>query len=138
MVSADEVRSTAGLGLREPEAVRGTCVVLGAGNIFSIAPLDALYVLYADNRSVALKLNPVTDRLLPVFVRHLHAAVFADAGHAWNASFRLGDVKTSLGAAVGADTFLGHGLPITFTTGVAHGFAGRGGTRAYFRAGLSF
>ena len=66
-VSADEVRATAGLGLREPEAVRGTCVVLGAGNIFSIAPLDALYVLYADNRSVALKLNPVTDRLLPVF-----------------------------------------------------------------------
>ncbi|GAA4804442.1 aldehyde dehydrogenase family protein [Nocardioides caeni] len=65
-VSADEVRSTAGLGLREPEAVRGTCVVLGAGNIFSIAPLDVLYVLYADNRSVALKLNPVTDRLLPV------------------------------------------------------------------------
>ncbi|QSR25367.1 aldehyde dehydrogenase [Nocardioides aromaticivorans] len=66
-VSADEVRASAGLGLREPEAVRGTCVVLGAGNITSIAPLDALYVLYADNRSVALKLNPVTDPLLPVF-----------------------------------------------------------------------
>lgn len=65
-VGEDEVRATAGLGLREPEAVRGSCVVLGAGNILSIAPLDALYVLYADNRSVALKLNPVTDRLLPV------------------------------------------------------------------------
>lgn len=66
-VTEAEVRSTAGLGLREPEAVRGSCIVLGAGNIFSIAPLDALYVLYADNRSVAIKLNPVTDRLLPVF-----------------------------------------------------------------------
>ncbi|WP_110206797.1 aldehyde dehydrogenase family protein [Nocardioides daejeonensis] len=66
-VSAEEVRRTAGLGLRDPRAVRGSCVVLGAGNIFSIAPLDALYVLYADNRSVALKLNPVTDALLPVF-----------------------------------------------------------------------
>lgn len=66
-VTEQEVRETAGLGLREPEAVRGTCAVLGAGNIFSIAPLDALYVLYADNRAVALKLNPVTDRLLPVF-----------------------------------------------------------------------
>ena len=65
--SAQEVRATAGLGLLEPEAVRGTCVVLGAGNITSIAPLDALYVLYADNRSVALKLNPVTDPLLPVY-----------------------------------------------------------------------
>lgn len=66
-VSEEEARETAGLGLRVPEAVQGTCVVLGAGNIFSIAPLDALYVLYADNRAVALKLNPVTDRLLPVF-----------------------------------------------------------------------
>jgi len=66
-VSEDDVRSGAGLGLREPEAVRGTCIVLGAGNIFSIAPLDVLYVLYADNRSVALKLNPITDPLLPVF-----------------------------------------------------------------------
>lgn len=64
--TAAEVRSTAGLGLLDPEAVRGTCLALGAGNITSIAPLDALYVLYADNRSVALKLNPVTDRLLPV------------------------------------------------------------------------
>lgn len=66
-VGEAEVRATAGLGLRTPQDVHGACLVLGAGNIFSIAPLDALYVLYADNRSVALKLNPVTDRLLPVF-----------------------------------------------------------------------
>ncbi|WP_220699236.1 aldehyde dehydrogenase family protein [Nocardioides cavernaquae] len=66
-VSETEVRASAGLGLRAPADVHGTCVVLGAGNIFSIAPLDALYVLYADNRSVALKLNPVTDALLPMF-----------------------------------------------------------------------
>lgn len=66
-VTEQEVRSTAGLGMRAPQDSAGTCLVLGAGNIFSIAPLDALYVLYADNRSVALKLNPVTDRLLPVF-----------------------------------------------------------------------
>lgn len=62
-----DVRRTAGLGMLEPEKTNGTCLVLGAGNIFSIAPLDALYVLYADNRSVALKLNPITDDLLPVF-----------------------------------------------------------------------
>lgn len=62
-----DVRRTAGLGMLEPEKTAGTCLVLGAGNIFSIAPLDALYVLYADNRSVALKLNPITDDLLGVF-----------------------------------------------------------------------
>src|SRR4029079_2405337 len=32
----------------------------------SIPPLDVLYELYANNRVVALKLNPVTDPLLPV------------------------------------------------------------------------
>jgi Tol biopolymer transport system component len=77
-------------------------------------------------------------RLLPVFVRHLHATVFADAAHAWNGRFSLDDVKTAAGAALGADVTVGHALPLTFTAGVAHGFAERGGTRAYFRAGLAF
>lgn len=66
-VTEAQLRERAGLGLRHPKQTQGTCLVLGAGNIFSIAPLDALYVLYADNRSVALKLNPITDELLPVF-----------------------------------------------------------------------
>ncbi|HUG55368.1 MAG TPA: hypothetical protein VMR21_17300 [Vicinamibacteria bacterium] len=77
-------------------------------------------------------------RLLPVFVRHLHATAFADAAHAWSGRFRMADVKTAAGAALGADVVLGHALPVTFTAGVAHGFADRGDTRAYFRAGLAF
>ncbi|BDT91475.1 hypothetical protein IFM12275_14510 [Nocardia sputorum] len=39
------------------------------GHISSIAPLDTIYELIAHNRVVALKLNPVTDPLLPVFER---------------------------------------------------------------------
>jgi hypothetical protein len=77
-------------------------------------------------------------RLLPVFVRHLHGTVFADAAHTWNADFRWGDLKTAAGAALGADVFLGHALPLTLTAGVARGFADGGETRAYFRAGLAF
>jgi len=73
-----------------------------------------------------------------VFVRHLHGTVFADAGHAWSGDFRWSDVKTAAGAAVGADVFVGHGLPLTLTAGVARGFADRGETRGYFRAGLAF
>jgi acyl-CoA reductase-like NAD-dependent aldehyde dehydrogenase len=42
-------------------------LVLGAGNITSIAPSDALYKLYSDNSVVLLKLNPVTDYLKPIF-----------------------------------------------------------------------
>ena len=33
-------------------------------------------------------------RTFPLFVCHLHAAVFLDAAHAWNGSFALIDVKT--------------------------------------------
>jgi aldehyde dehydrogenase (NAD(P)+) len=65
-VGVDELRRDAGLGQRTPTQTGGVGVVLGAGNIFSIAPLDTLYELYANNRVVLLKLNPITDPLLPV------------------------------------------------------------------------
>lgn len=62
---------TAGLAQLNPSRTGGIGVVLGAGNITSIAPLDALYELIAFNRVVALKLNPIMDRLLPVFAKIL-------------------------------------------------------------------
>ncbi len=59
----------AGLAQLGPTRTGGIAAVLGAGNISSIAPLDTIYELIAHNRVVALKLNPVTDPLLPVFER---------------------------------------------------------------------
>jgi aldehyde dehydrogenase (NAD(P)+) len=70
-VSEETMRSRAGLGLRRPQETYGIGVVLGAGNITSIPILDVLYELYAHNRVVVLKLNPVTDGLLDVFSRVL-------------------------------------------------------------------
>lgn len=89
-VTERDVRATAGLGMREPTRSGGTCVVLGAGNIFSIAPLDALYVLYADNRSVALKLNPVTDPLLPVFEAIFEPFIRLGAVQVFSSDLELG------------------------------------------------
>lgn len=60
------VRARAGLAEREPGATTGIGVVLGAGNITSIPPLDVIYELYAANRVVVLKLNPITDPLFDV------------------------------------------------------------------------
>ena len=58
---------TAGLGgLRVGES-GGVALVLGAGNITSIPPLDVLYGLVADNRATILKLNPVLADLAGVF-----------------------------------------------------------------------
>ncbi|MDH6195822.1 aldehyde dehydrogenase (NAD(P)+) [Mycobacterium frederiksbergense] len=64
-------RRAAGLSQRDPGRTHGVGAVLGAGNIFSIAPLDTIYELFANNRVVALKLNPITDPLLPVLTKVL-------------------------------------------------------------------
>ncbi|MGW5001318.1 aldehyde dehydrogenase family protein [Streptomyces hydrogenans] len=76
--TADGLRKAAGLGQRTPEKTGGVGLVLGAGNIFSIAPLDTLYELFAHNRVVLLKLNPITDPMLPVLSKVF--AGFIDLG----------------------------------------------------------
>lgn len=43
----------------------GVALVLGAGNVSSIAPMDALYQLFALDRVVLLKMNPVNEHLGP-------------------------------------------------------------------------
>ncbi len=49
----------------------GVALVLGAGNVSSIGPMDALHQLFVEDRTVVLKLNPVTEHLEP----HLAAAL---------------------------------------------------------------
>lgn len=56
---------------------------------------------------------------LPVFLRAVHAALFVDAGHAWDDRFRAADVRRSAGAELSFDTVLVSWLPITITTGAA-------------------
>jgi len=50
-------------------------LVLGAGNIASIPPLDVLTALYAHGSVVLLKLNPVNAYLAPVFARVFAALI---------------------------------------------------------------
>ena len=56
----------------------GVALVLGAGNVSSIPPMDVLTKLFAENRVCLLKMNPVNEYVGP----HLAAAfqVFVDAG----------------------------------------------------------
>lgn len=68
-ISANTVRSAAGLGARHPERAAGVGLVLGAGNITSIPPLDVLYELFAHNRVALLKLNPVLDEMAEPYAR---------------------------------------------------------------------
>ena len=66
-VTVRRARVSAGLGQLSPTATGGVGLVLGAGNISSIAPLDVLYELVAHNRVSILKLNPTFDGLLPIY-----------------------------------------------------------------------
>ncbi|MCU0255646.1 MAG: aldehyde dehydrogenase family protein [Vicinamibacterales bacterium] len=46
-----------------------TCLVLGAGNVSSIGPLDVVHKLFVEDEVVVLKMNPVNDYLAPLFER---------------------------------------------------------------------
>lgn len=52
-------------------------LVLGAGNISSIAPMDALYKLFAENQVVLVKMNPVNAYMGP-FLEQAFAALRRD------------------------------------------------------------
>ncbi len=56
---------------------------------------------------------------LPLMLRSVHGAFFADAGHAWDAAFRAAEVRRSFGAELSADTVVGYALPLTMTAGAA-------------------
>ncbi|MGO1948373.1 MAG: aldehyde dehydrogenase family protein [Mycobacteriaceae bacterium] len=107
--TANEMRRSAGLGQLTPHETNGIGVVLGAGNIFSIPPLDTLYELFAFNRVVLLKLNPITDPLLPVLEKIF--AVFIERG--------LIRIITG-GADIGADVVSHEGIDHVHITGSVH------------------
>lgn len=70
-VTEQRVRSEAGLGAGNVGEHGGVGLVLGAGNISSIAPLDAFYELVGHNRASLVKLNPTFGALLGVYRRAL-------------------------------------------------------------------
>ncbi|TCJ22872.1 aldehyde dehydrogenase family protein [Nocardioides jejuensis] len=81
-VTAEQAKASAGLGARvageAPENTHGVGLVLGAGNISAIAPLDAAYELVAFNRASIIKLNPTFQHLKPVYDAALAPLIAAD------------------------------------------------------------
>lgn len=78
---------------------------------------------------------------LPLFIRAVHGAVFADAAHAWDDAFRSRDMRRSFGAELSFDIVIGGALPTTFAAGVALRDAPSGepsGAAGFFRVGRAF
>ncbi len=97
-IDAETAKRSAGLAQLDPSNTGGIGVVLGAGNIMSIAPLDTLYELIANNRVVALKLNPITDPMLPVLTKILAPLI------------TIGAVRVMTGGAEVGSYLVGHHL----------------------------
>jgi acyl-CoA reductase-like NAD-dependent aldehyde dehydrogenase len=65
-VTLANLRETQAVAYREKRPGK-VALVLGAGNVSSIGPMDALNKLYAENQVVILKMNPVNEYLGPIF-----------------------------------------------------------------------
>lgn len=128
-VGGIESRSLFDVVLTNHSVLRGYGDDAFTGRSFAHANLEYRFPLVHPQRGF---------RSYPLFLRHVHGAVFFDAAHAWLGDFHVSDVKTSVGVALGVDAHVGHGLPVTFTAGVAHGLSERGETRGYVLAGLPF
>jgi hypothetical protein len=78
----------------------------------------------------------------PIFLRTIHAAAFADVGHAWTGTATWGDRKIGYGLELAADVVAGFGLPLTLSAGIGWGRDGAGtipdAREVYFRVGRSF
>ncbi|UBF25970.1 aldehyde dehydrogenase family protein [Kovacikia minuta CCNUW1] len=58
--------ATQGMVYRKQPTQGKVALVLGAGNVSSIAPLDAVYKLFAEDAVVLLKMNPVNEYMGPI------------------------------------------------------------------------
>jgi aldehyde dehydrogenase (NAD(P)+) len=65
-VTPESLSSTLGAFYRATDSQGRVALVLGAGNISSIGPLDVLYKLIGEGAVCLLKLNPVNDYLAPI------------------------------------------------------------------------
>jgi hypothetical protein len=80
------------------------------GSRAAVANLDVRFPLARPQRGL---------RSWPVFFQALHAAVFVDAGHAWDAAFHGADIRTSTGGELSLDVVILHYVPLTLAAGAA-------------------
>ncbi len=76
-VTREDLRATTGGLYRRPAPPGRLALVLGAGNVASIGPLDAVHKLFAEGQVVLLKLHEVNAYLGP-FVEEAFAALIKD------------------------------------------------------------
>jgi hypothetical protein len=112
--------------------IRGLDTDTVIGHHAAVANLDYRFPLWYVQRGVGT---------VPLFFRTIHAALFADVGHAWTGRFRGADIRSAAGVELSLDAVVGYTLPVTFTAGVAwrdDPVGGRRGPVAFGRMGRAF
>jgi aldehyde dehydrogenase family protein len=74
-VSAQGLGETQAVAYRAAARQSRVALVLGAGNVSSIGPLDAIYKLFVENDVVLYKAHPVNDYLGPLMARAFRCLV---------------------------------------------------------------
>ena len=104
-----------------------------AGSRVALAQLEYRFPLARPQRGVGT---------WPLFLHTVHAAAFADFGHAWTSRFNSADVKTSFGGELSTNVVAGYYFPFTLSVGAARGHDGSGTlpdrNTFYVRLGRSF
>lgn len=99
-----------GLDVKAIGLLRGFGETAAIGDRAAVVNLDYRFPLTWVQRGVGT---------WPAFVRGIHGAVFADAGHAWDRQFKRSDILRSFGAELSCDAVFGSTLGLTLATGVA-------------------
>ncbi len=74
-VSIEQLAQTQALAYRDKQHAGKVALVLGAGNVSSIGPLDILYKMFVDDQVVLFKANPVNAYLGPLLEESFRALV---------------------------------------------------------------
>lgn len=74
-VTAEGLADTQAAAYKEKDPQGGVSLVLGAGNVSSIGPMDLLYKLFVENKVVVLKMHPLNAHLGPLIARGLQALI---------------------------------------------------------------
>jgi hypothetical protein len=74
-VTLANLRETQAAAYRNKNHAGKVALVLGAGNVSSIGPMDVLYKLFAEDQVVILKMNPVNEYLGPLVEEAFRALV---------------------------------------------------------------
>jgi acyl-CoA reductase-like NAD-dependent aldehyde dehydrogenase len=74
-VTEASLPSTQAVAYRAPQRPGGVALVLGAGNVSSIGPMDALYKLFVEDQVVLYKTHPVNHYLGPLLEEGLKPLV---------------------------------------------------------------